>query len=191
MKENILLQRYDKTEKGDYIISVKVDSFQTLFNEFDFHSSYWKRDLREEFVAYLIECADEIGLKNKFVIQVVLPVEEKKKRDNIEQKFSEALKHYFYYLVHLSEKNIKKIVRKIIFNFFISIALLSVVFFTSKMEGDKESMLYMIFNEGLYIAIWVLMWPVFSDFLFDLKEEFDNIAIYRRITKTKVVHVYF
>lgn len=58
-----ILERYDKTDDGKYIVSIKADSYKALFNEYDFSSSFWKRDLREDFVAYLIDCVDEIGLK--------------------------------------------------------------------------------------------------------------------------------
>ncbi len=184
-----VLERYDKTDKGEYIISIKADSYKALFNEFDFSSSFWKRDLREAFVNYLIDCADEIGLKNSFILTIILP--ESEATPAVEQKFNSALKHYFYYLIHLSRKGIKKIITKISFNFIISIALLIVAFFTNQSEGNKNSMLYSIFNEGLYIAIWVLMWPVFSDFLFDLKEELGNIRIYKRISGVTISHKYY
>jgi len=183
-----VLERYDRTDSGEYIVSVKADSYKALFNEYDFSSSYWKRDLREDFVTYLIDCVEEIGLKNDFIMNIILPLDEK--TDTIEQKFNSALKNYFYYLIHLSRKRIRKILTKISFNFFISIALLVVAFFTNQMEGDKSSMLYSIFSEGLYIAIWVLMWPVFSDFLFDLKEELGNIKIYKRISGVTIFHEY-
>ncbi len=184
-----VLERYDKTKDGEYIVSIRADSYKVLFNEFDFSSSFWKRDLREDFVNYLIDCVDEIGLKNSFILDILLP--EQENTDDIERKFNSALKHYFAYLIHLSKKRIKKILTKISFNFVISIALLVVAFFTSQIEGEKNSVLYSIFNEGLYIAIWVLMWPVFSDFLFDLKEEFGNIKIYKRISGVKIFHEYY
>lgn len=188
MKNNIL-DRYDKTDKGEYLIGVKVDSYKNLLNEFDFSSSFWKRDLREEFVEYLIECVDEISVKRTSILKITLPVSEE--TGNIEKKFDSALKNYFLYLIYLAKKRIKKIITKISFNFIISISLLIVVFLTGQIEGDKNSMLYSIFNEGLYIAIWVLMWPVFSDFLFDLKEALGQIKIYRIISDIEIIHEYF
>lgn len=184
-----ILERYDKTDDGKYIVSIKADSYKALFNEYDFSSSFWKRDLREDFVAYLIDCVDEIGLKNNFILKVLLPGSENRD-NNIEEKFNNALHHYFYYLIHLSKKEIKKILSRISFNFTISIALLSVSFITDHMHGDNDSFLYSLLSEGLYIAIWVLMWPVFSDFLFDLKESLYKIKIYKRVLKAEVIHEY-
>ena len=184
-----ILERYDKTSEGEYIVSIKADSYKVLFNEFDFPSSFWKRDLREDFVDYLIDCADEIGLKNRFILKILLP--ESEKDGEIEEKFSIALRHYFYYLIHLSKKDIRKIATKISFNFAISIVLLFLAFFSDKVNGEINSFIYSVLYEGLYIAIWVLMWPVFSDFLFDLKESFNRIRIYKKILKAKIKLEYF
>ena len=52
-------------------------------------------------------------------------------------------------------------------------------------------MLYMIFNEGLSIAIWVLMWPVFSEFLVDIKEELNKIKTYKRLLNVKLIIKYY
>ncbi len=184
-----LLKRYDREIDGSYIINTRVNSYSSLFNEFDFSSSLWNRDLKEEFVDYLVDCVDEIGAQNKFVLQLSLP--EDNKEDNFSEKFSKAISSYFLYLVHISRKSIKKFTNKIIFNFSISISLLILIFLTGKRMDNSDSMLYMIFNEGLYIAIWVLMWPVFSDFLFDIKEELNNIKIYKRLLNVKLLIKYY
>ncbi len=184
-----LLKRYDREIDGSYIINTRVNNCSSLFNEFDFSSSLWNRDLREEFVAYLVDCVDEIGTKNKFVLQLSLPKDNKE--DGFTEKFSRALTSYFLYLVHISRKSIKKFTNKIIFNFIISISLLIIIFITGRRIENTDSMLYMIFNEGLYIAIWVLMWPVFSDYLFDIKGELNNIKIYKRLLNVKLLIKYY
>ncbi len=184
-----LLSRYDQDADGNYIINTRVDNSNSLFCEFDFASSLWNRDLREEFVEYLIDSADEIGGRNKFLLQLRLP--ENEKEEGFSGRFSKAITSYFLYLMHISRKDIKKIVNKILTNFAISISFLILVFFTGKTMEDSDSMLYMIFNEGLYIAIWVLMWPVFSEFLLDIKEEVNKIKIYKRLLNVKLIIKYY
>lgn len=184
-----LLSRYDQDTDGHYIINTRVNNCNSLFSEFDFASSLWNRDLREEFVDYLVESADEIGTRNKFLLQLRLP--ENEKEEGFTGKFSKAITSYFLYLIHISRKSIKKIVNKIIINFVISISFLILIFFTGKTMENSDSMLYMIYNEGLSIAIWVLMWPVFSEFLLNIKEELNKIRTYKRLQNVKLLIKYY
>ena len=188
LKKNIL-DRYDKTEDGKYIIAFRTESYKALFNEYDFSSSFTNRDLKEDFVEYLIDCVEEIGRKNKFVIKAHLP--EREKAEKVEKRLTEGLKNYFYYLIRLAKKEIRHITTKIVFNFALSIGLLIVIFFASKNREESSSVLFMIFSEGLYVAIWVLMWPVFSDFLFDLRGEIKKIKFYRRIIDSEFDITYY
>jgi len=172
------LSRYDTLEDGTYVVNIRAKSPGSLFNEFDFDSSLWNIDLRKDFVDYLVDCVDEIGDKNNFVLQVCLP--EDKIEKGFAGKFGKAINSYFFYLIHISKKSILRLTNKIIFNFILSLSLLVLILLIGKNINDTESMIYMIFNEGLYIAIWVLMWPVFSDFLIEMKGEWDKLKIYKR-----------
>ncbi len=182
------LDRYDRTKDGSYIISVRVESLKALFNEYDFSSSFTKRDLKEDFVEYLIECVEEIG-RRSFIIRAHIPKREKSEK--VEHRLKDSIHNYFLYLIRLAKKEIRRITTKILFNFSLSISLLIIIFFVSKGHSESDSVWFMIFNEGLYVAIWVLMWPVFSDFLFDLRAEFRKIKFYRRIIEAKLEVAYY
>ncbi len=183
-----ILDRYDRTKDGSYVVSFRVDSYKALFNEYDFSSSFAKRDLKEDFVEYLIDCVEEIGRRN-FIVRAHIPKREKSQK--IEGRLKESIRNYFLYLIKLSRKEIRRITTKIFFNFSLSITLLVIIFFVSKGREESSSVLFMIFNEGLYVAIWVLMWPVFSDFLFDLRNEFRKIKFYRRIINARLEVLYY
>lgn len=184
MKNNPL-ERYDRLEDGSYIISTRVKDRGDLFSEFDFASALWKRDLKQEYVDFLYDSVEEIGRKNKFVVQIILSGE--RAFDDFPDKMSQALTDNFLTLIHYTGKAIGKLLNKILFNIILSVSTLALVYFIGRYWENTDSMLYMIFVEGLYVAAWVLLWPVFSDFLFDIKEELGKASIYKRLLKSPII----
>ncbi len=67
------LARYDISSDNHFIIDVNIPGPDDLFEKFDENASFYKKDLNSEFVRYLLECVDEIGLKNKFMLKSAFP----------------------------------------------------------------------------------------------------------------------
>jgi hypothetical protein len=79
MNSNIL-DRYDMTPDNRFIIDVNIPGPEELFEKYDENASFYKKDLNPRFEDYLLECVDEIGLKNKFIIRIGLPEDQAKKQ---------------------------------------------------------------------------------------------------------------
>jgi len=181
-------ERYSKTAEGEYIIHTRAESCHSLYRRFDFESSFPKRDLDPDFAAFLHECLTELG-SNPFVLQIDLP--EKEREQDYPARIRESIKTYFEYLNELARKDRRDIVGRILLNFFLAIALLVVVIFVERFIPNRESVFSKIFSQGLYIAVWVLMWPVFSEFLYNFRQIGKEMKINERISKAGIRISYY
>jgi hypothetical protein len=178
MKHDIL-GRYDRDPGGRVIIGVRSDSCNALFNAYDFVSSLVKRDLKTDLAEYLIESVEEIGRSQEFVIRVSLP--EAETRATSTQRIGEAVRGYFGYRISVDRNLLRTILVRTLIKVFLALGLLVLLVVLERGGGRSDSLWGRIFFEGLYIAVWVLMWPLFSDFLFDLRSTLSRIRLYRRI----------
>ncbi len=77
MTNSDILKRYDMTVDHKFIVHANIPSYAALFENYDYTSSFYKHDINEKLVDYLMECAQEIGTRNVFVIRFDLPEREK------------------------------------------------------------------------------------------------------------------
>jgi hypothetical protein len=187
MFKNPILKRYEKTSDGRIIVNVAVEKLDHLFDEFDATSKFAKRDLNTDFAEYVYECVKEIG-KHDFVLRLDIPGKKRNKKK--EETVKKAIENYFTYTMHLSHVEKKEIIKKTVFHFMISMLLFAFVIFLHT-KIDKETMLHLVFIEGLTIAVWVFMWPVFSDFLYEMISELRDTRIYKRIQDCDVLYNYY
>ena len=106
MTSQDILKRYDLTVDNKFIVHANVPSYAALFENYDYTSSFYKRDVNEKLAEYLILCAQEIGNRNDFVIRFDLPQDEKSEAE--EADIVTGFKNYFDYLISLSQKEISQ-----------------------------------------------------------------------------------
>jgi hypothetical protein len=182
--KNDILSRYDRDPDGRIVIGVLTESCDALFNAYDFVSTLTKRDLKPDFAEYLVESVEEIGLGRKFVIRVTLP--EVEAHSSAAQRLDEAVRGYFGYRIVLARNSVRATIGRILINLALALGVLVLIFVLERGRARSGSIWSRIFFEGLYIAVWVLMWPLFSEFLFDLRTNFRKIRLYRRIIAAQV-----
>jgi len=176
MKKKALLKRYH-TDKGRYVVNISINSFEDLFNKFDKTSSFKKMDLNVEFAEYLHECAEEIG-NHPFFIR--LDILSGKQSPVFEEKVETSIDNYFEHLIRSSERRISKLLGQSVIHFFLSLVFITLSFlFTTFIKTD--SAIFNLVFESINIAAWVLMWPVFSDFFYLIRQEVSDKKVYRNI----------
>ncbi len=185
-KEEII-KRYDKDENGNLIVNVAIPAHKFLFEEFDSTTSFADRDLNENFADYLYGCVNEIG-SHPFVIRLDLP----KKESGVmkERTVQKSILNYFEYMENLSKINLRRIFFRTMFHFTTSLMLLAVLLFFMG-QVNEESVYTTMLIEGLTIAVWVFMWPVFSDFMYNLIQERKDIKIFKKISSSKINFNYY
>ena len=181
-KEEII-KRYSKDKNGKIIINISLPNQKFAFERFDTTTSYAHRDLHKDFAEYLYGCVNEIG-NNSFVIRIDFPKKEEKNVNGHEIK--KSITNYFTYMANLSRLDMRKIIYRTIFHITLSIVLLASLLFISPHVEDG-ALHTMMFIEGLTIAAWVFMWPVFSDFMYKVLHERKNMKIIKKILSAKVI----
>jgi hypothetical protein len=183
-----ILDRYDITSDNRFIIDVKIPDPDELFDKYDENASFYKKDLNARFEDYLLECVDEIGLKNKFIIRIVLPEVQAKETDEGDIIYS--FKQYFKYCIFSCQKERKKISLRMLLHLGLAISALLLLMAFNAADAVSVTGFSSLVTSGLPAAIWVLLLTGFSRFLFRLMSQRSEIKMYRALKDTRVDFVY-
>ena len=183
-----ILDQYDLTSDNRFVIDVNIPSPEELFEKYDENASFYKRDLNAKFEKYLLDCAEEIGLKNNFIIRIDLPEDQAKETDEGEIIYS--FKQYFQYCIFLCQKEIKTISLRMLLHLGLAIAALIVLMAVNASITTDATGFFSLLISGLPAAVWVLLLTGFSRFLFRFMSQRSEIKIYRAIESTPVDFVY-
>lgn len=182
------LSRYDISPDNRFIIDVMVPGPEELFEKFDENASFYKKDLNERFERYLLECVDEIGLKNKHVIRIGLPSDQEKKIDETDIGFS--FKQYFDYSIYICEKELKSASFRMLLHIILAISSLVLMFAVNLPDNLPDLNTLVLLISGLPAAIWVLLLTGFSRYLFRSFTQRKQIKIYQTLKNTPVEFLY-
>lgn len=183
--EKKVLERYEKDGKK-YVISVSTNRFKDLFEDFDRSSSFLKRDLDYDFAEYLYESAEDLE-NREFYIRLVFHKE--MESPDKEKKINQGIDNYFKYENHKLEKLNRNIAKKIVIHFLLAFLCLFTSFFFSQYLQNR-SFTSVLFGESLMIASWVFMWPIFSDFIYELLANRRVEKIHQKLIDAKICFRY-
>lgn len=179
--ERKILERYEK-ENNQYIIQISTNAFKDLFNKLDRTSSFIKRDLDYDLAEYLFESASDLE-RREFYICLNLYAEQQS--DVLEEKVNKGIDSYFEYETHKIEKQRRQVIKKIILHIILAVVCFFISY-TLNQVLTIDSFLYVLFVESIVIAAWVLLWPVFSDFIYELLKIKQTIKIYRKLINAEL-----
>ena len=176
-----ILNRYAVTDTGEIIVDVSAPRVQDLYSDFDKTAPYIRKDLEEELVHYLLDCAREIGHAN-FVIHFNLdePIDE-----GSYLRVKESVRTYFSYLKELEGKKMREMLRKSFFLLGIGLAILILSIWVSKITSSVENVL--IQSTGLTVAAWVSLWESLATFLIQWSPNRKEIKLCDRLSRAQIL----
>jgi len=183
-----ILDRYDITSDNRFIIDVTIPGPDELFEKYDESASFYKKDLNARFEEYLLACAEEIGLKNNFIICIGLPEDQAKETDEGDIIYS--FKQYFKYCIFLCQKEIKTISMRMLLHLGLAISALLLMMAFNVAHAIPATGFFGLVISGLPAAVWVLLLTGFSRFLFRFMSQRSEIKMYRALKNTPVDFVY-
>lgn len=154
------LSRYARAQDGVVIIDVTTSAVRDLYNNFDRHAPYIRRDLDPELTDYLVECAEEIG-SAPFLIQIRLdqpPTPEQ------EQRVRESLWNYFSYLGRLERRSRRRARGVSMALMALGAVLLLVVLSLEQWPAFHNNLACSVLNQGLTVAAWVALWEALATY---------------------------
>ena len=183
-----IIDRYDITSDNRIIIDVTIPGPDELFETYDAEASFYKKDLNTRFESYLLDCVNEIGLKNKLSIRIGLPENRAKETDEGDIIYS--FKRYFDYCILVCQKEIRAISFRMMLHLGFAIAALLVIMVFNAAYIGTDKGFFSIVMSGLPAAVWVLLLTGFSRFLFRLMSQRAEIKAFRSLKNTPVDFVY-
>lgn len=185
MKQDILHDRYDFTENDKAIIDISLDTLGDLFNAFDRKTSFYKRDLNQDFEDYLIASVKELE-GHDFIIR--LNIEKELTKDS-EETIKKAIRNHFRFLYWQERKKFSKVIMQFIILTILGIALMA--FYNQQNATIKDfnaiPMFSKIVIEGIDIAGWVAFWEAFTILIFGFIPIKQNRRLYQKISQTEII----
>lgn len=178
-----ILDRYTRTPDNKLIIDIATSRIEDLYNNFDKHSPYVKRELDQDLVEYLINTINEIG-NEEFIIQFRI---NSLTDPNATSRVKASVQNYFLYLKELELRELTRMARTSVILFSIGIIILIISVWVKQNLNMFGDMLNHVFAEGLTVAAWVSLWNALATFLINWAPHRTNINIYERISKSNIV----
>ena len=158
------LQSYYRQEEGAYLIEIKLNQLQQVFNSLD-PSPFLDRDLDDNAENYIINSVDEFPLNTPLKLVFYLPSTEQNTARNL---LPSALHNYFDYRQQGEQRKLRTIWRQGRISLIIGLAFLFVCLSLSELISRFGTDTFIHFlEEGLLISGWVALWRPLEIFLYE------------------------
>jgi len=177
-----ILERYTRADDGRVVIDIAAGRIADLYDDFDKHASYLKKELDPELADYIIDSVREIG-GEPFLIQLSLaaPMDA-----SAVCRVQTSLHNYFLYLRELEAREMRRLLRTSVILFVVGAALLTASVWMNSRPAVRDVVLGSVIAEGLTIAAWVSLWEALAMFLVNWAPHRRLIRMYERIAKADV-----
>lgn len=177
---------YEKNpETGNYIISVSLDKYTDIFNDWD-NAPFRKRDMDPDLAHFLEDCSEDIPIKYK--IDIVFYVLKQQRDESIEKILISSFKTY-YSFYHTGEvRFLNQTYKKVLH--YIAVAFASLTLLSLARSLNSESLFFNTLLEGMEIGAWVFLWEAISIFFFQKGKISDTANKYKRFIESNIYFKY-
>jgi hypothetical protein len=181
--ERDVLNRYERDADGRILIDVAATRTEDLYSDFDRNAPYVRRDLDQDLVSYLIDCAKELT-GEAFAIRFALD----QPPDTVRvSRIRRSVNGYFLYLGQLEQQGVYQLMRRSAVLFIIGVAILFISVWVNQWLGSERSVVGNVFAEGLTVAAWVSLWEALATFAVEWFPHHRSIRLYRRLADAPLV----
>lgn len=182
-KQKEILDRYSRSDDGKIIIDITADRVEYLYNDFDKHTPYIKKELDQDLVDYLVDCVKEIGNENFLIkFRFMEPVD-----NELQLRIRDSIHNYFVYLKELEIDEMKQMLRTSLILLLAGIAILTLSIWYNENFTTQASVINKVFSEGLTVAAWIALWESLATFLVNWAPHQRQIKLLKRIATATVL----
>jgi hypothetical protein len=177
-----ILNRYERSDDKHFFLDVAATNVTDLFNSYDKHAPFVRRDLDEDLVGYLTQCAGELR-SEQFVIRLTL------KEPPDDQKFARvqtSIAGYFDYLIEKEQQDSRRRLRRSTLLVLIGIGILFASVIVERNWKIENSVLFTVLSQGLTILAWVAIWEALAMLALDWFPFHRRVSIYRKLAAARV-----
>lgn len=181
MKKKIL-ERYTRDADGCYIIDISAGKISDLYNDFDKHMPYVRKELDQDLAEYITDSARDLSNEDFNIrFQLMEPAE-----DIMKERITKSINSYFIYLKTIELKELSRVLRTSLIFFFIGLSLLFLSVWVNEQISPETTVVTKVFAEGLTVAAWVSLWEALATFIINWTPYTRQIKLYERIAKAPV-----
>ena len=182
MKRDVI-NRYERNINGDIQVDVAAKKVEDLYNHFDRNAPYLQRDLDQDLVNYLTDCARELNKEPFSICFTLSNLPDETELLHIKQ----SINSFFLSLVEAEKEKLWQRVRGSLVFFCIGIAILFISVWVNQQLGPDRTVVADVFAEGLTVAAWVSLWEALATLLIKWFPYRTNINLYRRLAAVPFV----
>lgn len=177
MMKKKILERYSRTPDNKLRIDIAAGKVADLYNDFDKHAPYRKKELDPDLVDYIVDSVSEIG-REEFVIH--FRFQEAADRE-LTKRVEKSVQNYFLYLKDLELRELAKMTSTSLLLFAIGVVILSLSVWTSQKIEGQGGVIAHVFAEGLNVAAWVSLWNAIATYLINWMPHRRQRKLYERV----------
>ena len=181
--KQVILERYAETYDHKLVIAITTDKAEDLYNDFDKHTPYQRKDLDQDFADYLIDSASDLR-NHEFIIQFHFA---SLASYELQSRIRTSIHSYFQYLIGLEKRELSRMHRTSFILFSIGFLILFISAWVNQKVIAYESVIIHVLAEGLVVAAWVSLWNAIANFLINWPPHKRQIKLYERICKADIL----
>ena len=178
-----VLSRYERDAQNRFIIDIAAERPEALYNFFDKHADYLRRDLDAELTDYLTACTRELPGEVPLVIRFTFPAAQEEEKY---ARIRRSINSFFLYMAELEREAIAQMMRKSGVLFFVGAAIMFLAVWVRQGFGEGASVVGDVFAEGLTVAAWVSLWEALALVLLEWLPRRRNVRRFERLAAAEV-----
>ena len=184
MKKKIL-ERYRRDTSGMLMIDIATPKVSDLYDDFDKHAPFIRKELDYDLVEYLIESVRELP-RERFGIHFSFS---ETMDDGLKGRVRASIYNYFDYLLATNRRELRTMLRNTLILLMLGMGMLSASIYINHAFDLSDDIVNKVLAEGLVIAAWVSMWEAIAGLLMNWQPLVRDRLIYRRLKKAPVTFI--
>lgn len=181
MKKHIL-ERYTLSSDGKYIIDITAGKVEDIYNNFDNHAPYARKELDENLVNYIIDSARDLGQAD-FVVQFrFMDIPDA----SLMERVKGSVRSYFLYIKETEKRELMRNIRTSLIFMVVGISIMFFSVWANQHITEDAQVITKVFAQGLTVAAWVALWEALATFLVNWTPYTRQINMYERIAHAPI-----
>jgi hypothetical protein len=177
-----ILERYTRSPDGRYIIDINAGKVSDLYDDFDRHAPYVRKELDQHLVEYITDSARDLsGEEYTICFHLLEPADA-----SMQERITSSINSYFMYLKNLELNQWARVMRTSLIFLVIGIGILFLSVWVNEKLVSNATVLGKVFAQGLTVAAWVSLWEALANFLINWKPYTQQVKLYDRIAHAPV-----